>query len=274
MSHKALKEVLAKVQTHATSLYKLSQSVAELDLVLSFANQCTLSDYVRPTLGNTMQVTKGRHPVLDKVHAVHCVAHDTQTSPGSAHILLGGNQSGKTTYLKQLCLLQLMAQMGSFIPAQAATMKPVDAILCHFCDEEISSMTASSFTAEMTNIAHILHANSTNALVVIDELGRVSTLLQRQQCMVFFATHFAKVAQLLQQHHSDATKVFSMVRKGNESVSHCGMNGDIHPYTLRPGFILASHYGIKAAERAGLPPELIQSAYQLAKQYMKSEQDD
>ncbi|KAJ1972833.1 MutS protein msh4 [Dimargaris verticillata] len=135
MSDKALQEVLAKVQTHTALLYQLSQSLAELDLVLSFANQCTLSEY-----GNKLHIAKGRHPVLDKVQA--------------------------------LCLLQLMAQMGSFIPAQATTMKPVDAILCHFCDEEISSITASSFTAEMTNIAHILHASTTNALVVIDELGR------------------------------------------------------------------------------------------------------
>ena len=128
MSNAVLDELLVEVREYIGFLYKLSETLSTLDMLTSLATVSMNPDYVKPEFGDSLAIKQGRHPILDTM-AVDIVANDIKADPLSRlHILTGPNMSGKSTYLRQVVLLSIMAQIGCYVPAQFARFRIPDRI--------------------------------------------------------------------------------------------------------------------------------------------------
>ncbi|KAJ1911151.1 MutS protein msh4, partial [Tieghemiomyces parasiticus] len=222
MSDKALHSVVENLRSRLGLLDEVSAKLADLDLAASFADLCTRGHYVRPQFGATLKITEGRHPALDKARG-SCTANevhaDLEASPLT--FVCGGNRSGKTTYLKQIALLHIMAHAGAYLPASHAVVRPLRQILARFCHDDGRAgedWRVSSFTAEVLDVAAILdrvpaplataeaavatdegtlhssdHGSSkgTTTLVLIDELGRATAPAEGASLAYAVARHLA-----------------------------------------------------------------------------------
>lgn len=193
-------------------LYKASEAVALADVFSCFADLAASQHYVRPDFSaDTLAIKSGRHPVLDDLTTGHAVPNDTYADESSTFFLITGpNMSGKTTYLKQVALLTIMACVGCFVPARFASFRPVSAILTRLGNDDDMESNLSTFAAEMKSAASILSLASPSALVLIDELGRgtspreglgiahaISESLAQSGAVTFFATHFEDLCETL-----------------------------------------------------------------------------
>ncbi|GAB1288253.1 MutS protein homolog 4 [Apodemus speciosus] len=186
-------KLLSEIYEHIHCLYKLSDTVSMLDMLLSFAHACTLSDYVRPEFTDTLAIKQGWHPILEKISAEKPVANDTYITEGSnVLIITGPNMSGKSTYLKQIALCQVMAQIVpclpaavpapwwpwtppwncSYVPAEYASFRIAAQIFTRISTDDDIETNSSTFMKEMKEIAYILHNANDKSLILIDELGR------------------------------------------------------------------------------------------------------
>ncbi|ORX92867.1 hypothetical protein K493DRAFT_224545, partial [Basidiobolus meristosporus CBS 931.73] len=208
MSDKIITELTNEICTHISILYKVAESIALVDMMMSFAYLCTISNYVRPEFTNTLGIKKGRHPIQDSLSLTETVSNDCYAAEGkSFQIVTGPNMSGKSTYLKQIALLTIMAHMGSFIPAEYASVRLTDKLFSRICNDGFMQTNMSSFMSEMTEMNYIIRNVTDHSLVIIDELGRgtstydglgisyaISESLLSTSAFVFFATHFQELA--------------------------------------------------------------------------------
>ncbi|CAH1761398.1 12428_t:CDS:10 [Entrophospora sp. SA101] len=193
-------------------LYKASESVAMLDMLTSFAHQCTISNYVRPEFTDTLAIKSGRHPMRECLFVVDpFIPNDTFASNATNfQIITGPNMSGKSTYLKQIALMSIMSQIGSLVPAEYASFRIVDQIFTRICNDNNMESNTSTFIIEMRETAYILQHVTDESLVIIDELGRgtsthdglgityaVCEELVKTKAFIFFATHFHELTRRL-----------------------------------------------------------------------------
>ncbi|ORZ03848.1 muts domain V-domain-containing protein [Syncephalastrum racemosum] len=173
MSNSTVTELLQVFRSHISVLYKVSEAIAMLDLLVSFGVSCTVSKYVRPEFTSTLAIKAGRHPITDIIQKEPVVANDTFASLSSSfQIITGANMSGKSTYIKQVALLTIMAQMGSYVPAEYASLRLCDQVLSRLANDSVLDMNTSSFMAEMRETAYVLQHVTPHSLVIVDELGR------------------------------------------------------------------------------------------------------
>ncbi|CAI8056063.1 MutS protein homolog 4 [Geodia barretti] len=156
MTNVVVNELIKDLRSNIGCLYKLAECVSMLDMLHSFAKSCTLSSYVRPEFTDTLAVKQSRHPILDII----------------SFNLVPNNISGKTTYLKQVALLQIMAQVGSFVPAVYASFRVTSQIFSRVGSDDDISSNSSTFMLEMRELSYVLQNVSSNCLVIVDELGR------------------------------------------------------------------------------------------------------
>ncbi|KAF9575457.1 MutS protein msh4 [Mortierella alpina] len=241
MSDKIVGDLSSKVRTEVGALYKASECVALLDMLLSFAHQCTVNEYVRPEFTDTLVIKQGRHPVIEKLYSTPFVPNNTYaSSANSFQVITGPNMSGKSTYLRQVALLTIMAQIGSLI-----------------CNDDSLELNASTFMVEMRETAYILQNVTEKSLVVIDELGRgtsthdglgiayaVCEELIRTRAIVFFATHFQELTSSLRVYHNvvNLHLVTEMAR------DMCNKPGIVYKYHLTDGSAKEEHYGLALAK--------------------------
>ncbi|CAG0890009.1 unnamed protein product [Darwinula stevensoni] len=159
MSDLVVKELLKAIQGQISSLYKLSEATATLDMLQSLAHLRSIStDYTRPNFGDTTAIRGGRHPILDKLGPDPPIPNDIFLSKETTFLVVTGpNMSGKSTYLKQVALLQIMAQIGSFVPAEFATFRPADQILTRMGFQDNMEANASTFKLEVHSIGALQH---------------------------------------------------------------------------------------------------------------------
>ncbi|KAG0097316.1 MutS protein msh4 [Podila epicladia] len=190
MSDAVVKELACQIRADIGALYKASEAIAMLDMLSSFAYQCTVSDYVRPQFTDTMAVKQGRHPIIERLHESAFVPNDIYASYAHTfQIITGPNMSGKSTYLRQVALLCIMAQIGSF----------------RICNDDNIELNASTFMVEMKETAYILQNVSDKCLVIMDELGRAYAVCEELiqiKAIVYFATHFQELAHSLEGYHN------------------------------------------------------------------------
>ncbi|KAG0380109.1 MutS protein msh4 [Mortierella sp. AD032] len=173
MSDKIVSDLSSNIRGEIGALYKASEAIAMLDMLLSFAYQCTISDFIRPEFADTLVIKQGRHPILENISLSAFVPNDTYAgSANTFQIITGPNMSGKTTYLLQVALLTVMAQIASFVPAEYASFRIVDQLLSRICNEDCIELNASTFMNEMKEAAYIVENATEKSLVIIDELGR------------------------------------------------------------------------------------------------------
>ncbi|KAM8916598.1 mutS protein homolog 4 isoform 3-T3 [Spinachia spinachia] len=264
MSYVVICQLLSTIYEHIHCLYKLSDAVSMLDMLLSLANACTVSDYVRPEFTDTLAIKQGRHPILEQMVGQQPVSNNSFISEGSNFVIITGpNMSGKSTYLKQVALCQIMAQIGSFVPAEYASFRVADQIFTRIGVDDDFETNSSTFMLEMKEISYIIHNVSDRSLIIIDELGR-GTSAEEGIGICYSVCEFLlslKVCQL-ESLYPNAENQHMEVRHtrsgdtGGESV--------VYTYLLNQGCSEERHYGLRAAEMTALPSSIIQEAKMIA----------
>jgi DNA mismatch repair protein MutS len=258
--------LLDQLAPQVPGLQRLGAAVAELDVLNGFARVASERQWVRPRLLPVpgISITAGRHPVVES-QVERFTANDCALSPERRMLLVTGpNMGGKSTYMRQVALIALLALCGSFVPAQACDIGPVDRIFTRIGASDDLAGGRSTFMVEMTEAASILSASTPQSLVLMDEIGRGTStfdglalahaiaerLLQNNRAMVLFATHYFELTGLA-AHHAAARNVHLA------AAEHAGGIAFLHE--VRPGPASRS-YGLQVARLAGLPPALIKRA--------------
>ncbi len=262
---------LAELEDHIPSLHRLSRAIGELDALASFAHVAEVRGHVRPTVDDSRSLTirDGRHPVLDRSLEGRFVPNDTELDASAPRLLVitGPNMSGKSTYMRQVGLLVVLAQAGAFLPARFARLGVVKALFTRMGFTDEIGRGKSSFMVEMTEVSEILRSADERSLVLLDEVGRGTStfdglalawatlrfLHDRVKCRTLLATHYHHLTELIQTLPGAANAHFA-VRESPDGV--------VFLHRLVPGSTDRS-YGLNVARLAGLPPELIREAERL-----------
>ncbi|XP_019619725.1 PREDICTED: mutS protein homolog 4-like [Branchiostoma belcheri] len=277
MTNVVVSELLNEVRDQIGCLYKLTETVATLDMLVSFAHACTLGNYVRPDFTDTLAVKQGRHPILDKISMEPPVANNTYASEGSNFVIVTGpNMSGKSTYLKQIALLQIMAQTGSYVPAEYGSFRLADQIFSRIGSDDDIETNASTFMLEMREVNYIVQNATNTSLIIIDELGRgtsneegvglchaICEYLLSLKAFTFFATHFLELTSLDSLYPNVENYHFEVLRTFSE-VGNCHKISYTH--VLSKGHTQEKHYGLQLAEVSTLPSPVVQEAKRIAAQ--------
>lgn len=255
-------ELRLAAHRHLRTLQRIAAALAELDVLAALAELAALRRWVRPTMTNdpVLKIEAGRHPVLDvKLPQGEFVPNDCFQSPEAGMVLLitGPNMAGKSTYIRQVALLTLLAQAGSFVPADKATIGIADRIFARVGASDELGRGQSTFMVEMVETARILNTATARSLVILDEIGRGTStydglalawaitehLHERIGCRTLFATHYHELTQL-EDLLPQVTNLNVAVREWNDSV--------VFLHRIIPGGADKS-YGIHVARLAGIP---------------------
>lgn len=258
-----------RVASQTARLMQTAEILANLDVLASLAELAAERSYCRPVLDDEpiLDIKEGRHPVLDQLLPPGTfVPNDAVLGPNDGMVVLvtGPNMGGKSTYLRQIALLTLMAQMGSFVPAQSARIGLADRIFTRVGASDELTRAQSTFMVEMTEAANILNNATRRSLVILDEIGRGTStydgvslawgiteyLHDSLGCRTLFATHYHELAQLAER--------LPNLRNCNVLV-HEEPNGIVFLHKIAPGNADKS-YGIHVAARAGVPEEVLTRA--------------
>ena len=278
-------ELRRAVLEAAGRIRRTSAAVAEADLLTNFAHLASLRRYVRPVLTDelVLEAVAARHPVIEQwmeeTREGRFIANDlylSATDEGPSLLLITGpNMGGKSTYLRQAAMLVLMAQMGSFVPAQSLRLGLVDRIYTRIGASDNVARGRSTFMVEMTETATILNTASNRSLILLDEMGRgtatfdglslawatVEYLHAETGARTLFATHYHELTMLAEK--------LKRVRNLRVGVKE-GAGGIVFLHTIEPGAASKS-YGIEVAKLAGLPTAVIERAKHVLKQHEKQE---
>ncbi|MGA8107898.1 MAG: DNA mismatch repair protein MutS [Acidobacteriaceae bacterium] len=276
-----------RVVENAGRIRRTSSAVAEIDLVADFAHLAALRGYTRPRIeaAPILEVAGGRHPVIERLmedagdtrfvpNDLFLDASDSTSSPNLL-LITGPNMGGKSTYLRQAALLVILAQMGSFVPADRMTYGIVDRVYTRIGASDNLARGRSTFMVEMTETATILNTASPRSLILLDEMGRgTSTFdglalawatleyLQRHiGARALFATHYHELTMLAEE--------FPRLKNLHVAVRESAQ-GIVFLHRIEEGPANRS-YGIDVARLAGLPSGVIQRARQVLMQHERSE---
>ncbi|KAF9356455.1 MutS protein msh4 [Mortierella sp. AD094] len=254
MSDNIVNELSSDIRADIGAIYKASEALAMLDMLLSFAHLHIISDYIRPDFADTLVIKQGRHPVIEKLYSVLFVPNDTYAGPANTfQVITGPNMSGKSTYLRQVALLTIMAQIGSFIPAEYAAIRVTDQLFTRISNDDSIELNASTFMLEMKETAYIVQNVTEKSLVIIDELGRGTSThdglgiafaiceeLIHARALVFFATHFQELASSLTVYHN----VVNLHLETEITRDNRDTPGIVYKYILTSGSAKEEHYDI------------------------------
>ncbi|TLS26307.1 hypothetical protein PpBr36_04971 [Pyricularia pennisetigena] len=275
-SEKVVENLVKELRTQIPRLIRLCQAIGYLDMLASFAHLVTISDYCRPDMASTVAVTSARHPIVEQCVANFVPNHYYVSDQYSFQIITGCNMSGKSTYIKTLAVLQVMAQVGSFVPAEYASLPILHKIFTRISKDDSIESNLSTFSLEMRETAFILRNIDSRSLAIVDELGRgtstrdglaiaiaISEALIESGARVLFATHFHELATVL----NDRPHVVNQHLQAEKSV--VGNGPDARPkitmiHKIAKGPLRDDSYGIDLARVIGFPPSFIEHAQKLA----------
>ena len=260
------------VKQRLTEIQTTARCLAVLDCLLSLAEAAAQYHYVRPTMteDHRIVIREGRHPVVERLLAGEIfVPNDTLLDSRECEIMIltGPNMAGKSTYMRQVALLTLMAQAGSFIPAKEAEISPVDRIFTRVGASDDLATGQSTFMLEMTEVSQILKNATSRSLVILDEIGRgtstfdgmsiaravVEYIKERIHAKTIFATHYHELTCLAEWKPAIQNYSMAVKERGNDVV---------FLRRVIPGGADKS-YGIHVAKLAGLPARVVERSQQL-----------
>ncbi len=268
----------------AERLLSTARALAHLDAFLSLADVAAREGYIRPTLtqDDLLILKDGRHPVVERMldGGVRYVPNDTHfDSMSRIHIITGPNMSGKSTYIRQVAIITLMAQIGSFVPADEATIGLVDRIFARIGAQDEIHAGYSTFMVEMVETARLLSGSSRRSLLILDEVGRGTSTYDglaiaravveyvhnnpRLNCRTLFATHYHELTEL--------PNLLPRSRNYNVAVSEQG-DEIVFLHKVLPGGADQS-YGVHVAQLAGLPRPVVERARELLRQLEEQSSD-
>lgn len=266
-------ELLTQLQAFIPILQKISQAIAVYDNLVSFSEIAISEDLVQPILQKDIgiEIQQGKHPIIKSILKNDFIANNTCLNQVSrTHVITGPNMGGKSTYMRQVALLVIMAHMGSYIPARSAKIGPIDRIFSRIGSGDDLTSGRSTFMVEMSETAYILNHATQQSLVLIDEIGRGTSTFDglslaqscclyfanKIQCLTLFSTHFFEITSLAKQYphienyHLAASEFEQQL---------------VFLYQLKAGACTKS-YGIWVAKLAGIPQELIHNAQRILQQ--------
>lgn len=267
MSDQTIQDLLRDVCADVSGLFRVSEAVAMLDMLAAFAQLATSNDYIRPELTATLAIKAGRHPIRERIHASKFVPNDAYaTLETRFQIITGCNMSGKSTYIRALALMTVMAQIGCFVPAQYASFPIVHQLFARVATTDDLDANVSTFAAEMREMAFILRHIQPRGMVLVDELGRgtsttdglaiavaLAEALLASNSFVWFATHFHDLARIL----SERSGVINLHLAADMTADASKMT---MLYQIAEGPVPDRRYGLALAKLVDLPPTVLEVA--------------
>ncbi|MCM8777839.1 MAG: DNA mismatch repair protein MutS [Candidatus Omnitrophica bacterium] len=270
IEREVIEKVKAEILKYSSPLQKISSSIAEMDVLCSFADASERNGYIRPEIDDSFEIIikEGRHPVVEKGTEETFIPNDTIMDNRENHFLIitGPNMAGKSTYIRQVSLIVIMAQAGCFVPAKAARIGLVDKIFTRIGARDEITKGQSTFMVEMSETASIINNLSKRSLVILDEIGRgtstydgfslawaVAEYLVKMKVRTLFATHFHELTGLAESNKG--------VKNYNVAVKKSGSDV-IFLHKIMPGGTDES-YGIYVAKLAGIPEPIIKHANEI-----------
>ncbi|KAF0292631.1 MutS 4 [Amphibalanus amphitrite] len=270
-------ELLNELQSDLCFLYQLAEIVSTTDLLVSLADLAAAQDLKRPEFGGRLTIRGGWHPLLAATTTVPLQPSDLDVEPECRlAVITGGNMSGKSTLLKLVAVTQILAQLGSFVPADSATLPIVDQIFCRSGCEDRTEKQASSFMAEMWEVSGVLQQATARSLVLLDEPGRstaaeegaaltwaVCEHLLRRRCRTLAATHHQQCSGIADMYQNMAANFHLGACDGDpvDTSDQRAAAGAAH--RVFTGRLRRTGYGLELAVTTSLPPPLLEHAKQL-----------
>ena len=263
--------LLDTLQAFVAPLTRLAQAIATLDALCALAERSHTLNWCVPVYVNhpCIEITQGRHPVVEarlaETSQAPFIANDTRLGASQRmQIITGPNMGGKSTYMRQVALIVLLASMGSHVPAQACRLGPINAIHTRIGAADDLANAQSTFMLEMTEAAQILHNATPNSLVLMDEIGRGTStfdglalasgiathLHDKTQAFTLFATHYFELTEFAAQHRAAVNVHVSATESGAHIVF-------LHEIQSGPA---SKSYGVQVARLAGMPAAVLQHA--------------
>ncbi len=263
-------ELLAALAIHIPVLQRIARAIAELDGLTAFATTAKHNNYCAPEFCNepVIEIDAGRHPVVEaqvRLANENFIANDVRLT-ATRHLLLitGPNMGGKSTYMRQVALIALLAHCGSFVPATRCRLGPLDAIYTRIGASDDLASGRSTFMVEMTEAAAILNGATEKSLVLMDEIGRGTStfdgvalafaiarhLIEKNRAYTLFSTHYFELTRLAQDYPVCANVHLDAVEHGHKVVF-------LHAVEEGPA---SQSYGIQVAALAGMPQSVVREA--------------
>ena len=270
-------DVCKTISAQQNALLRTAQAIAHLDAILSLASVAAREGYARPTLTeeSILEIEAGRHPVVEKLleSSARYVPNDSRLDLTSRiHLITGPNMSGKSTYIRQVAIITLLAQIGSFVPADSATIGLVDRIFARIGAQDEIHAGHSTFMVEMVETARLLSGSSPRSLLILDEIGRGTSTYDgmaiarsvieyihnnpRLNCRALFATHYHELTEL--------PNILPRTANFNVAVTEQGED-IVFLHRVLPGGADQS-YGVHVARLAGMPRSVVDRARELLMQ--------
>ncbi|MCX7903980.1 MAG: DNA mismatch repair protein MutS [Caloramator sp.] len=264
-------DIRNKVYSQVDRIKKIAQYLAIIDVLLSFARVSFENNYVKPEITNdgVIEITDGRHPVVEKVISSPFVPNDTilDNKENMIIIITGPNMAGKSTYLRQVALITLLSQVGCFVPAKRAKISIVDRIFTRIGASDDLSLGQSTFMVEMTEVSNILKNATKNSLIILDEVGRGTSTydgLSIAWSVIEYINKSIGAKTLFATHYHELTELEGKIKGVKNYCISVKEHGDDIIFLrkiVRGG--ADQSYGIQVAKLAGLPEEVIKKAKEI-----------
>jgi len=259
-------ELLASLAAHVPVLQRIARALAQLDVLACFSVVAVERGYCRPEFISdiAVEIDAGRHPVVE-AQIEQFIANGVRLSPARSLLLVTGpNMGGKSTYMRQVALIVLMAHVGSFVPARSARIGPIDQVFTRVGAADDLAGGRSTFMVEMTESANILHNATERSLVLMDEVGRGTStfdglalawaiaraLLEKNRALTLFATHYFEMTRLALEYKQAANVHL-------DAVEHKDTIVFLHAVEEGPA---SQSYGLQVAQLAGVPKNVVRNA--------------
>jgi len=260
-------DLLQQLQNFLQALKTCASAIAELDSICCLSERAQTLDYCCPKLTDKpgINIKQGRHAVVERVVDEHFVPNDTLLSDSKRmNIITGPNMGGKSTYMRQTALIVLLAYIGSYVPAESASIGPIDRIYTRIGASDDLASGRSTFMVEMTEAANILNNATENSLVLMDEIGRGTSTFDGLSLAWACAYHLSTVNKsytLFATHYFEITALPDEIRGINNIHINAIEHGEkiVFLHSVKPGPASQS-YGLQVAQLAGVPTDVIKLA--------------
>ncbi len=260
-------EILIKLKQDLSAMQATAQAIAIIDVLQNFAQRADELNYICPELTSHtgISIVDGRHPVVEQLQDLPFVPNNCELNAKRRMLIITGpNMGGKSTYMRQVALIVLLAHIGSFVPAKQAVIGPIDQIFTRIGAADDLAGGRSTFMVEMTEAANILHNATANSLVLMDEIGRGTSTFDGLSLAWAIANHLLlvnKAATLFATHYFEMCKLpDKLIHASNIHFDAIEQNDTvIFMHSAQPG-PAAKSFGLQVAKLAGIPATVVQEA--------------
>jgi DNA mismatch repair protein MutS len=278
LEYKIFSEFRSEILKYLTNVRELGSEIAKLDILSGFAKIALERQYTKPVLhscgtqNRILKIKGGRHPVIERLTEQQYVSNDTELFGDTYRmaIITGPNMSGKSTYVRQIALIVIMAQIGSFVSSDEMEFSLIDRVFSRVGAADDLSQGRSTFMVEMEESANILNNASVDSLVILDEVGRGTStydgvslawamsefLVSHIACLTFFATHYHELLELAEQFPQNVKNYNVYVKEDKEHDEVVFMRKIVEGGANKS-------YGVYVAKLAGIPKEVVKRATQI-----------